>query len=297
MFRSLIAHVPMLVAFSASFLTNYVALIMAALIVEMSVLRVLAVVSFGRFFGFDPVLTSQLMMLFTSILYLPLIIWLHSQQLSIKYVSPMESYLNGTVATVGTNKIFIVHGVQVVILLLVFTISYMYIKYYLDRKHSIEVTMAENTSPSMDIFSLTALMVVAVFQLTSVLVIIYFQRQQKTFPIGAIVTSLVFTIPNFYFASKSYVLEYNLLALRRFWNSNHINVPAVKIPERNPETRPNQIDIAGTFSSNIVAGTDYSEAMHIDREGGSDLDQVGETRELHDLPGEKTSREHGLACF
>lgn len=289
MFRSLIAHVPMLVAFSVSFLTNYVGLIMAALIVEMSVLRVLAVVSFGRFFGFDPVLTSQLMMLFTSILYLPLLIWLHSQQLNIKYVSPMESYLTGTVATVGTNKIFIVHGVQVVIILLVFYISYMYIKYYLDRKHSIEVTMAEKTSPSMDIFSLTALIVVAVFNLTSIFVIIYFQKQQKTFPIGAIVTSVVFTMPNFYFASKCYVLEHNLLGLRRFWNNNHGNVAVVKIPKikRNPPTRPNQIDVARTFSSNIVAGTDDSEQMQVEREGGSDLDQIGKTRDA-DPPSGKT---------
>ena len=60
------------------------------------------------------------------------------------------------------------------------------------------------------------MIVVGFFSLSAVLIVIYFQKQHQTFPIGAVVSSLILTIANFYFASKTYIVEYFVLQLRRY---------------------------------------------------------------------------------
>ena len=70
----------------------------------------------------------------------------------------MESYLTGTQASLAVNQIFIAHAIHVILGLIIMMISYVFIHFYLERTHSIEVTKAERNAPSKNMFSLKAML-------------------------------------------------------------------------------------------------------------------------------------------
>ena len=156
----------------------------------------------------------------------------------------MNSYFTGIPASLTTNPVSLLHAVHMIIGVGVLSFSYAFINIYLNRKHSIKVTLAEINNPSKNMFSLKTLIVVAVFTLTSVIVIIFFQTQQQSFPVGAIITSLFLTLVNFYFASKTYIVEHFLAKLKRQQNRLE-ELPVVRIPAtfRLHIPRQNQINV------------------------------------------------------
>ena len=141
----------------------------------------------------------------------------------------------------------ILHAVHMFISLVFMVFSYVFINFFLNRKHSIEVSMAEKNNPSKNMISLKTLMAGGSMVLALVVVIIYFQQKQQSFPIGAVITSLCICLANSYYASKAHISEYFLAKIKRQESSLAYFVPIVSIPVQfsNVFQGSNQINVIG----------------------------------------------------
>jgi len=159
----------------------------------------------------------------------------------------MNSFLTGEPASLTTNPMIIFHAAHMFICVVFMIVSYVFINFFLSRKHSIEIFMAEKNNPSKNMFSLKTLMTGGSMVLASVMVIIYFQQKQQSFPIGAVITSLFICLANSYYACKAHILENFLAKIKRQESSLSYLVPVVRIPAQfsNFFQKSNQINVIG----------------------------------------------------
>ena len=156
----------------------------------------------------------------------------------------MNAYLTGRHASLAVNQVSVVHAFHMLATLFIMLSSVMFVHCYLERNHSIQITMADY-SGSSHLFTLKAFIIAGGFTLTSVLLIIFFQKRQQSFPIGAVLTSLFLTAVNFYFACKCHILEFSLAKLKRHEHKFEITFPILRFPANIERylLRSNQVNV------------------------------------------------------
>ena len=147
--------------------------------------------------------------------------------------------------TINTTAILLAAHMFICVVFMI--VSYVFINFFLSKKHSIEVSMAEKNNPSKNMISLKTLMAGGSMGFAILMVIIYFPLKQQSFPIGAVFTSLLICSANSYYASKDHILEYFLAKIKRQESSLACLVLVVRIPAQfsNFFQRSNQINVIG----------------------------------------------------
>ena len=122
--------------------------------------------------------------------------------------------MSGEPATLAINRYSVEHAVHIIIVLIVTTFSYFYIKHYIKTNHSAATVNAE-FSPSKSMFTIKGVLVGCALASISLLTVVFLPKSKHSFPTGVFLSSIFVILIEYNFARKNVIKSYFKLQVRK----------------------------------------------------------------------------------
>ncbi len=122
--------------------------------------------------------------------------------------------MSGEPATLAINRYSVEHAVHILIVLIVTTFSYFYIKHYIKTNHS-AATVNSEFSPSKSMFTIKGVLVGCALASIFLLTVVFLPKSKHSFPTGVFLSSIFMILIEYNFARKNVIKSYFKLQVRK----------------------------------------------------------------------------------